>query len=47
MFLAKKGAHTSLTAFTEANKYEANGVPNAKGNQLTVSAVSEGKVIVE
>jgi hypothetical protein len=47
VFLANKGAHTSLTAFTEAYSYATNGVPNAKGNELTVAAVSEGVAIVE
>jgi hypothetical protein len=31
----------------EANKFTATGVPNAEGNQLTVSATSQGIVIVE
>jgi hypothetical protein len=31
----------------EANKFTATGVPNAEGNQLTISATSQGKVIVE
>jgi hypothetical protein len=47
VFLANEGAHTSLTAFTKAYTYAANGVPNAKGNELTVAAVSEGVAIVE
>ena len=46
-FKGSKGAHTSLVAFGEDYKWTANGVPNAEGNELSVSAVSEGVAIIE
>ncbi len=46
VFLAGTGAHKNATEF-EAYKFATNGVPNAEGNELTVSAVSEGVAIVE
>jgi hypothetical protein len=45
-FLGGEGAFKNATEH-EANKFTATGVPNAEGNQLTVSATSQGKVIVE
>lgn len=46
VFLAGTGAHKNATEF-ETYKYGAKGVPNANGNELTLSAVSEGVAIVE
>ena len=46
-FKGSKGAHKNLTEFSEDYKWAANGVPNAEGNELSVSAVSEGVVIIE
>jgi hypothetical protein len=46
-FLASKGVHKSLTELSEDYKWIANGVPNKEGNELSVSAVSEGVAIVE
>lgn len=45
-FKGGEGAFKNATEH-EANKFTATGVPNAEGNQLTVSATSQGKVIVE
>jgi hypothetical protein len=42
-----KGAHVSTAAFGEDYKWAAEGVPNAEGIQLSISAVSEGVTIVE
>jgi hypothetical protein len=46
VFKAGTGAHKTATEF-ETYKYTANGVPNANGNELTLSAVSQGVAIVE
>lgn len=46
VFLAGTGAHKNATEF-ETYKFASKGVPNAEGNELTVSAVSEGVAIVE
>lgn len=46
-FKGSNGAHVSLTTFGEDYKWATNGVPNAEGNELSVSAVSEGVVIIE
>ncbi|MGH2854753.1 MAG: hypothetical protein ACRDLF_11265 [Solirubrobacteraceae bacterium] len=45
-FKGGEGAFKNATEH-EANKFTATGVPNAEGNQLTISATSQGKVIVE
>jgi hypothetical protein len=42
-----EGAHVSTAAFGKDYEWAAEGVPNAEGKQLSVSAVSEGVVIVE
>jgi hypothetical protein len=46
-FKGSKGAHVSTAAFGEDYKWTGNGVPNKEGNELSVSAVSEGVAIVE
>ncbi|MFI5004476.1 MAG: hypothetical protein ACHQE6_05620 [Solirubrobacterales bacterium] len=46
-FLGSEGAHLTVAELGKDYKWTATGVPNAEGNSLSVSAVSEGVAIVE